>query len=116
MSQKANLPFSIFRAYLTGDKRAYLTGDKRLSTASAETYVKHVRRALIATNADETLNLTAEELLGYDATLSVAMRDGFRAAWGHYVEYLRVKHNFAVAHAPSKSTRRPSSRDDSSGT
>src|SRR6266849_1332212 len=100
MSQKANLPLSVFRAYLTGDKR--------LSTASAETYVKHVRRTLIATKAIGPLLRTAEELLGYDATLSVAMRDGFRAAWGHFVEFMRLKHNTAVAHAPSKRARHAS--------
>lgn len=108
MSQRVNVPLRGFRAYLTGDKG--------LSAASAETYVKHVRRVLIATNSFATIQVTAEELVAYDGTLSVAMRDGFRAAWGHYVEFLRAKGHFGAAHAPSKNTSRPSSKDDSSGT
>ena len=94
MPPKANLRLSAFRAYLTGDKG--------LSAASAETYVKHVRRTLNATKDFETLNPTEEKLLAYDGALSVAMRDGFRAAWGHFAEFMRVKFNTAVTQAPSK--------------
>jgi hypothetical protein len=100
MSHKTNLPMSTFRAYLVANER--------LSPASAETYVKHVRRALIATKASETMHPTTDELLAYDVTLSVAMRDSFRAAWGHFVEFARVKENVAIAQAPNKRARHAS--------
>jgi hypothetical protein len=73
-----------------------------LSPASAATYVKHLRRVL---NAIGGIPETAEQLARYDEDLSVAMRDGFRAAWAHFVEFGRSQQR-AFPPAPSKATRR----------
>ena len=87
--------------------RAYLTDEKRLSAASAASYVKHVRRALHAVKATYTGRPSAEDLATYDATLSVAGRDGFRAAWKHFVEFWSFTGADSLALAPARRLPRP---------
>jgi len=51
------------------------------------------------------LHRIAEQLATYDGSLSVATRDGFRAAWRHYVEFARVSENVEIQPATSKGVR-----------
>ena len=55
-----------------------------LSPSTAEAYVKQVRRALSRLGKRPT----KVELDAYDATLTVKLRENFRAAWRRLVIYL----------------------------
>ena len=63
--------------------RAWLINEG-LSESTAESYVKQIRRAF----AHVTEEPTEEAVKAYDATLSVKVRENFRAAWRRLARFV----------------------------
>jgi len=95
-SGTSDYPLILFRAYLL----------KRLSASSAEHYVKQARRALreVDVGRAESMTFSAGSIAAYDATLSLKMRENFRAAWRHYVAFARSE-GFECPLPPSRGTQ-----------
>src|SRR6266446_5455654 len=96
MRRTADAPLTQFRAYLLSERR--------LSASSAESYVKHVRRMLRAVGNGEPC--TPELLCKYDETLSVKMRENWRAAYRHYVVFT-AKLGYVFPSPPTRIARVP---------
>src|SRR6267142_910943 len=96
MTRTAVAPLTLFRAYLLSERR--------LSASSAESYVKHVRR-MLRSGAD-FWRFTPELLRKYDETLSVKMRENWRAACRHYVVFM-AKLGYEFPAPPTRIARVP---------
>ena len=96
MTRTSDFPLTLFRAYLLSERG--------LSASSAESYVKQVRRMLRAVRNVETC--TRELLCKYDETLSVKMRENWRAACRHYVVFM-AKLGYEFPSPPTRIARVP---------
>ena len=93
MPRRSAFPTPLLDAYLR---------ERGLSEATVVTYAKHIRRALVSIG-----EISEGAVRAYDATLSVKMRENFRAAWRRFVDYA-AKQNVVVASPPRRA--RPGER------